>query len=114
MSLNDKTQVTMTFTAHEWRLLAIAAAGVQSSKFRTFKAHDEVQALAKRIVTETGKDEPYTGPTTLTAELLAEAFDCFWNASLNHAINCQSSLAMDTAGAMSEGFAAVAHRLRQG
>lgn len=48
----------------------------------------------------------------LTPELLADALDCFWNAAIGHAHNAQSTLAMDTAGSIAEGFAAIANRLR--
>lgn len=45
----------MTFTLHEWRLLAIAASKVKESAY--IHAHDAkaVRELARRIAKETGK-----------------------------------------------------------
>lgn len=49
--------------------------------------------------------------TNLTPLMLAEAFDCFWNAAIGSAHNRQSG--MDAAAAMAAGMAAVATRLRE-
>lgn len=70
------------------------------------KKYEECREFVMQYEKEQGK------PTTLTPELLADALDCFWNAAIGHAHNAQSTLAMDTAGSMAEGFAAIANRLR--
>ena len=46
-------------------------------------------------------------------ETLADALDCFWNAALGAAIDTQDSTATATAGALAQGFAAIARRLRE-
>ena len=54
MSANDP--ITMTFTRHEWRLLAIAAARVYKGSYIASLDFVEVRKLAKVIVAETGKE----------------------------------------------------------
>lgn len=56
MSKPDDARVTMTFTAKEWRILAIAAAGVPRSKYQHFTDKLEAGRLALVIAEETGKD----------------------------------------------------------
>lgn len=44
--------------------------------------------------------------------IMADALECFWNASIGSAKQSQDATALAVAGALSEGFAAVASRLR--
>lgn len=46
--------------------------------------------------------------------VVADALECFWNASIGSARNSQNATALAIAGALSEGFAAIATRLRAG
>ena len=51
-----------------------------------------------------------------TTDLLlaqADAYECFWNAAIGAAQESQDSTAMAIAGALSQGYAAVAARLRE-
>lgn len=51
--------------------------------------------------------------THITKIELADALDAFWNAAIGHCHRNQStSLAMDTVGAIAEGFSAIAYQLR--
>lgn len=43
----------------------------------------------------------------------ADALECFWNSSIGSARQSQDTTAMAVAGALSEGFAAMARRLRE-
>lgn len=49
----------------------------------------------------------------VTPAMLSDAFGCFWNAAMNAAFDRQDSTATATVGAMVEGFAAVAARLKE-
>ena len=49
----------------------------------------------------------------LTADDLADAFGCFWNAAIGDAHNRQDSTAFAVIGSMAEGFAAIERRLRE-
>lgn len=51
------------------------------------------------------------GEPPLTASVLADALDCFWNAAIGSAQNSQEGMA--TASAMAEGFAAVSLHLKE-
>lgn len=51
--------------------------------------------------------------TELTTEALADALDCFWNATIGAAHERQSAGAMDVASVLSEGISAVSQRLRE-
>ncbi|AFH19769.1 hypothetical protein F406_gp046 [Agrobacterium phage 7-7-1] len=56
MSIPNEESLTMTFTAHEWRLLAIAAVKVKSSVFINGAACSAtLKNVAERILKETGK-----------------------------------------------------------
>lgn len=56
MSIPNEEPLTMTFTAHEWRLLAIAAVKVKSSVFiNGAKCAAELKDVSNRILKETGK-----------------------------------------------------------
>ncbi|MER8604802.1 hypothetical protein NKH48_13710 [Mesorhizobium sp. M1233] len=50
---------------------------------------------------------------TLTAEMLADALGCFWNAAIGDARDKQDSRVLAVASSMAEGFAAVERRLRE-
>lgn len=53
-------------------------------------------------------------PTPLDAHTLADALDCFWNASLNECHRNQSGTGThETLSAIATGFAAIANRLRE-
>ncbi|MER9471023.1 NADAR family protein [Mesorhizobium sp. M0520] len=49
----------------------------------------------------------------LTAEMLADALGCFWNAAIGDARDKQDSRVLAVASSMAEGFAAVERRLRE-
>lgn len=56
MSVPNEQPLTMTFTAHEWRLLAIAAVKVKQTVFIDgLKCKRELRTIATRILEETGK-----------------------------------------------------------
>lgn len=84
---------------------------VRRANLNWTSAAEAVEEELKKIEAELTATPPVQ---PLTAERLADALDCFWNAAIGHAHNAQSTLAMDTAGSMAEGFAAVANRLREG
>lgn len=46
-------------------------------------------------------------------EAITDALECFWNASIGAARDSQDSTAIAVAGSLSEGFAAIARRLRE-
>ncbi|PZU95540.1 MAG: hypothetical protein DI527_00600 [Chelatococcus sp.] len=46
--------------------------------------------------------------------IVADALECFWNASIGSAQRSQDATALAIAGSLSEGFAAIAVRLREG
>ena len=46
-------ELALTFTVHEWRLLAIAAATVSPHKYIHQRDRDAVKELADRILKET-------------------------------------------------------------
>jgi hypothetical protein len=48
----------------------------------------------------------------LTAAILADALDCFWNAAIGEAHN-RTAAAMDVAAVTAEGLAAVSRHLKQ-
>ncbi|MER8967687.1 hypothetical protein NKI25_18530 [Mesorhizobium sp. M0808] len=50
---------------------------------------------------------------TLTAEMLADALGCFWNAAIGDARDKQDSRVLAVASSMAEGFAAIESRLRE-
>ncbi|PTR05381.1 MULTISPECIES: hypothetical protein [unclassified Novosphingobium] len=52
-------------------------------------------------------------PAPLTAEALADALGCFWNAAITAAHNARDPVAMSVASVTVEGFAAVANRLME-
>lgn len=56
---------------------------------------------------------PFSGAAN-PLSIVAEALDCFWNASIGSARNSQDPAALAMAGALAEGFAAIATRLREG
>lgn len=45
--------------------------------------------------------------------IVADALECFWNASIGAAKGSQDATALAVAGSLSEGFAAIAARLRE-
>lgn len=56
MSVPNEEPLTMTFTAHEWRLLAIAAVKVKETVFIDGrKCKQELRDISNRILKETGK-----------------------------------------------------------
>lgn len=54
--MSPKDEITMTFTRHEWRLLAVAAARVYKGSYIASLDVVEVRKLARVIVAETGKE----------------------------------------------------------
>lgn len=76
-------------------------------------AANEVACMAATITRLRVENERLRKERPLTADDMAEALECFWNASIGSAHNQQSSTAMDCASVMSEGFAAVSNRLRE-
>ena len=52
-------------------------------------------------------------PCPLTAEALADALSCFWNAAIGEAHNKQDATAFAVASVMAEGFAAIEQRLKE-
>lgn len=71
-------------------------------------------ALAQEIVALREEIAKHKASDPLTAVGLAEALGAFWNASINEARNRDSSVAIDCAAVLSEGFAAVADHLKGG
>lgn len=56
MSVPNEQPITMTFTAHEWRLLACAAVKVKQTAFIDgLKCKQELRTIATSILKETGK-----------------------------------------------------------
>ncbi|MER8604806.1 hypothetical protein NKH48_13730 [Mesorhizobium sp. M1233] len=56
---------------------------------------------------------PISSGKALTAEMLADALGCFWNAAIGDARDKQDSRVLAVASSMAEGFAAVERRLRE-
>ncbi|MER9769011.1 hypothetical protein NKJ09_23435 [Mesorhizobium sp. M0189] len=56
---------------------------------------------------------PAASGKALTAEMLADALGCFWNAAIGDAQHKQDSTALAVASSMAEGFAAIESRLRE-
>lgn len=50
---------------------------------------------------------------SIDAETMADVLDCFWNAGIGSATESQDITAMAVAGALAEGFSAMARRLRE-
>lgn len=59
----------------------------------------------RSLIAEIERPDPLT--------VVAEALECFWNASIGSARNSEDATALAIAGALSEGFAAIAARLKE-
>lgn len=114
----------MDASAPDWTLdrvilaPAAALAAIQELEQLRMQSNRHITNLIEannRYLERARAAEAARGPLDpLTAPVLADALSCFWNAAIGEARNRDSSVALDAASVMAEGFAAVADRLKGG
>jgi len=117
--MSDRINVTVadgkyTFIMREDGSMTALRWGDEWPAFKNKDPDNLHLALAQEIVHLRVEVEKSKHEKPLTSAALAEALGAFWNASINEARNRDSSVAVDCAAVMSEGFAAVAAQLKGG